>query len=271
MNINWALKHLTLAFVCISNVCIATDNTTTFTWPHDIKAAVSLSYDDAVDSHLDNAIPALNKHKLKGTFYLSLSSNTIAKRLEDWRSAAKRGHELGNHTLFHQCSRALPNRTWVQPHHDLDKISVAQIQQEILLANSFLHAIDGKKERTFTTPCTDIMAADGNYLSSIKSEFVAIKSSIGGIVPDMNTLDPYTVSVVTPSNVSGQLLIALVTAAAQKGTMVNITFHGIGGDHFSVSKEAHEELLQYLDDNRDIYWTDTFINIMKYVKKNQKL
>jgi hypothetical protein len=61
-----------------------------------------------------------------------------------------------------------------------------------------------------------------------------------------------------------------VQAAAQKGTMVNILFHGIEGDYITTSKEAHDELLKYLYDNKDIYWTDTFINIMKHVKENQK-
>jgi hypothetical protein len=28
-------------------------------------------------------------------------------------------------------------------------------------------------------------------------------------------------------------------------------------------------LLEYLAANRDIYWTDTFINIMKYVKSTR--
>ena len=48
--------------------------------------------------------------------------------------------------------------------------------------------------------------------------------------------------------------------------MVNITFHGIGGDYLSVSRQAHEELLNHLAAHRDIYWTDSFINIMRYVK-----
>jgi len=46
------------------------------------------------------------------------------------------------------------------------------------------------------------------------------------------------------------------------GAMANITFHGIGGDYLSVSRQAHEELLTYLAANRDVYWTDTFITIM---------
>ena len=52
--------------------------------------------------------------------------------------------------------------------------------------------------------------------------------------------------------------------------MANLTFHGVGGDYRSVSKEAHEELLACLADNRSTCWTDTFINIMKYVQEQQK-
>lgn len=62
----------------------------------------------------------------------------------------------------------------------------------------------------------------------------------------------------------------LVNAAADQGTMINLTFHGIGGDYLSVSNEAHEELLAYLAAHRKSYWTDTFINIMKYAKHEQK-
>lgn len=258
-------------FLSTHTAFAAEKSSAAFHWPKNIKAAVSLSYDDALDSQLDNAIPTLNKYNLKGSFYLKLSNTTIAARLPEWRAIAKDGHELGNHTLFHQCSAAGPGREWVMPQDDLDKMSVAQIKDQILLANSMLYAIDGKRERTFTTPCGDLNAGGQNYISAVKSEFVAIKSIMGsGVTPNMNTMDPYAVSVNTPTNVTGKQLIDIVKEGAAKGTMVNFTFHGIGGDHLQTSKEAHDELLKYLADNRDIYWTDTFINIMKYVKAQQQ-
>ncbi len=240
-----------------------------FNWPNGAKAAVNLAYDDAVPSQLDNAIPALNKYGVKGSFYLTLGADTITHRLADWRKAAKDGHELANHTLFHQCSRSGADRSWVNVDNDLDKISATQLAAQIRVGNSMLHAIDGKTERTFTTPCGDLKASGVDYLPLVKSEFVAIKAAFGGVIPDMNTLDPYAVIVAVPTNVSGKELIALVKEAAAKGTMINFTFHGIGGDHLSVSNEAHEELLKYLADNKGTYWTDTFINIMKYVKEQQ--
>ena len=240
-----------------------------FAWPHGAKAAVSLAYDDAIDSQLDNAIPALDRAGLKGSFYIKLASDTLKRRLPEWRAAAANGHELGNHTLFHQCSAVGPDRTWVTPEDNIDTTSAARLVEQIRVGNTMLHAIDGKDERTFTVPCGDVKAAGENYVTLIKGDFVAIKSGSGGVVPDMDRLDPYLVAVTAPEGVTGAQLIDLVKRAAQAGTMINFTFHGIGGDYITVSKQAHEELIQYLAAHRDLYWTDTFLNIMKYVKTQQ--
>jgi len=62
-----------------------------FVWPHGARAAVSLAYDDALDSHLDAAIPALDKAGLKASFYLTLASDVQMRRMTEWRAAAS-GH-----------------------------------------------------------------------------------------------------------------------------------------------------------------------------------
>ena len=240
-----------------------------FAWPHGVRAAVSLSYDDAIDSQLDRAVPALDRFGLKASFYLTLGSPGLARRLPEWRALAAHGHELGNHTLFHQCSRALAGHQWVTPENDLDHTPLAQMVAQVRLGNAMLQAIDGKTRRTLTVPCGDRMALGGDYISAVKSDFIAIKSGDGAVIADMRTLDPYRVGVTAPSEVTGKQLIELVKAAVAKGTMINFTFHGIGGDYLTVSSQAHEELLAYLATHRDLVWTDTFINIMSYVKQQQ--
>jgi len=258
---------LVVALLGLTTLAAAAD--LPFAWPQGAKAAVSLAYDDALDSQLDTAIPALDKAGLRASFYLTLSSDVVKRRMAEWREAALRGHELWNHTLFHQCSRSAPDRAWVTPENDLDKTPAAQLVAQIRVGNTLLTAIDGRSERTFTAPCGDLLAGGENYLGLIKGDFVAIKSAPGGFVVDMGTLDPYAVSVAAPSDVTGAQLIDLVQRAARAGTMVNITFHGIGGDYLSVSRQAHDELLNHLAAHRDLYWTDTFINIMQYVKAQQ--
>lgn len=269
MRIRGALAWgLGLAGLCgVATACAATP--ARFAWPDGKKAAVSLAYDDALDSQLDNAIPALDKAGLKGSFYLQLSREPVLGRLAEWRAAAAEGHELGNHTLFHQCRASLPDRGWVEPQRNLDTTTAGQMKDQVLLANAMLQAIDGQQRRTMTLPCGEAHAQDGDYLPLVKDAFVAIKVTGGAVVPDMATLDPLAVPVEAPVGVSGKQLIARVEEAASKGTMVNFTFHGVGGDYLTVSSEAHAELLAYLAAHRDIYWTDTFLNLMTYVRQQQ--
>jgi peptidoglycan/xylan/chitin deacetylase (PgdA/CDA1 family) len=251
-----------LGLVAIAGVAQAAEP---FPWPGGRKAAVSLAYDDAAPSQLDNAIPALDRYGLKGSFYLTLAADSLRTRQQEWIAAARNGHELGNHSLFHQCSASLPNRSWVAPHRNLDTITVAQMADQVRLANVMLTALDGRTARTMTVPCGDTQASDGNYVDAIASEFVAIKRGSGGVIADMAVLDAAAVPVDVPEGVTGDQLIARVEEAARRGTMVGFTFHGIGGDHLAVSNEAHEQLLRHLAAHPEVYWVAPFVDIMQHV------
>lgn len=257
---------LVVVMAAVSTAAAEQSSSQPMVWPHQARAAVSLAYDDALNSQLDIAVPALNRHGLRATFYLTLSNDTVQKRLGAWRKVAAQGHELGNHTLFHQCSRSAPDRSWVSADNDLDTTSAGRLVAQIRVGNTLLQAIDGKQVRTFAAPCGDLNASGEPYLPALYGDFVAMKSAFGSVVPDMQALDPYAVAVELATDMNGRQLIALVERASAAGTMINITFHGVGGDYLSVSREAHEELLNYLATHRDIYWTDTFVSIMGYVK-----
>jgi len=90
------------------------------TWPKG-KIAISLSYDDALASQLDNAVPALNEYQLRASFYVVPTSQAFDSRLNEWRELAFQGHELGNHTLKHSCRSSLAGRDWVEHDRDLRK------------------------------------------------------------------------------------------------------------------------------------------------------
>lgn len=237
-----------------------------FAWPDGTRAAVSLAYDDALPSQLDHALPALDRHGLKATFYLPLSSDTVRTRLADWRDVAAKGHELGNHTLFHQCSGAPENRAWVEAHRDLDAIAAAQMAEQVLLANTLLAAIDGRDARTLAVPCGDAIAGGEDYVARVRHAFVGIRHGEGSVAADMAAVDPDAVAVIVPVGTSGEELIALVDRAGRLGTMLALTFHGIGGDHLAVSADAHEALLDYLANHRDTYWVATFLDVMQHLR-----
>ena len=64
------------------------------------KCAVVLTYDDAINEHLDNAIPILDSLGLKATFYVTAFSQSMQSRLNDWKKLATKGYEYKN--LFHK-------------------------------------------------------------------------------------------------------------------------------------------------------------------------
>lgn len=266
------IRHVVMAIAALwllSAVPAAAVPPAAFAWPAGQRAAVSLAYDDALASQLDVAIPALDRHGLKGSFYLTLSGDTVRARLDDWRAAARRGHELGNHSLFHQCAGSKPDRGWVTPAHDLDTTTAARMREQVRLASTMLQAIDGATTRTYTVPCGDRDAQDGDYVEGLSGDFVAIKVMGEAVVPDMRALDPHAVPVMAPEGLDGEALIALVEDAARRGTMVNLTFHGIGAEHLSITAEAHAQLLAHLAAHPGRYWTATFRDIMTWVRDTQ--
>jgi sialate O-acetylesterase len=74
------------------------------------QAAVVLTYDDGLNVHLSNAIPALDSANLKGTFYISDYFGGLQGQLTRWKTAAVHGHELANHTVYHPCEGGRPGR-----------------------------------------------------------------------------------------------------------------------------------------------------------------
>ena len=265
----WTCRVWSMVAGCMLSLSHPVRAAERFPWPDGKQAAVSLSYDDAVPSQLDNAIPALDRHGLKGTFYLILAAPTVRERMEEWRAAARSGHELGNHSLFHQCSAKGADRAWVTPEQDLDATTVAQMRAQVAVASTMLHAIDGSTEFTYTVPCGDQQAKDGNYVAAIREQFLGVKLGSGAAIPDMWSLDRGAVPVTVPVDLSGDQLIALVKDAQRLGTMINFTFHGIGGDHLATSNEAHDAMLAYLAGHRAEIWTDTFRNQMRWVRDRQ--
>src|SRR5689334_2197924 len=74
-----------------------------FEWPGGAKAAVSITYDDGLNSQLDNVVPELDRRGLKATFFLTEENIRQGRRLAEWERVAAEGHEVANHTVTHPC------------------------------------------------------------------------------------------------------------------------------------------------------------------------
>ena len=237
-----------------------------FAWPEGKKAAVCLTYDDGLDCHLDVAAPALERHGFRGTFYVTGNSASLYSRTGEWRAMAIRGHELGNHTLFHPCHGSTYD--WVKPEYDLDSYTLERLLSELFKANSLLKAVDGREERSFAYTCTNHSIKGISFVDEIRTLFPSARG--GGEMPaTMDQVDPHYAPSWGVEDPTGEELVGYVEQALEKGTMAVIMFHSVGGGYLNVSSEAHEHLLKYLEQHSDILWVDTFQNVMKHVSRER--
>ena len=218
------------------------------------RCAVVLTYDDALNVHLDNAIPLLDSLGLKATFYLSVYYPGCKDRIAEWRKAASNGHELGNHTMFHPCIGTMPGREWVSPEHDLNKYSMQRFLEEVKMTNAFLEAVDGKKKRSFAYTCGDMTIRDTSFVEQIKND-VASARGVRSELIQVNKIDLYNVNAFPVVGQSGDELIALVNKALKENSLLVFLFHGVGGEHsLNVDLKAHRQLLKYLKANEKDIW-----------------
>ncbi len=238
-------------------------------WNHK-QCAVVLTYDDAINVDLDNVLPALDSLGLKGTFYLIGSSPVVANRMEQWREAARHGHELGNHSLYHPCDGSLPGRSWVQADFDLSKYTVTRAVSEIRMNNVLLNAIDGKTKRTFAYPCGDLKIGDSFFYAGLRKEFVGAR----GVRSAMDSIGKVNLDNIDCYGINGQTadqMIALVKEAMRTHTLLVFLFHGVGGGHnINVGLNEHSQLLHFLKDHEREIWIAPMVEVAEYVRKYQE-
>ena len=232
------------------------------------KCAVVLTYDDAIDQHLDNAIPVLDSLGFKATFYLTAFSNSMQTRLNDWKKLATNGHELGNHTLYHPCIGGR-GREWVKPEYDMNNYTVRRMIDETRMTNLFLHALDGKTKRTFAFTCGDMKIGDSSFINAMKNDFVAARA-VRNEMHKINEVDLYNVDCYMVNNHSFEQMREWVDKAVQTNSLLVILFHGVGGGNaLDVSLPAHRDFLKYIKQNEKDIWVAPMLDVAEYVKKLQ--
>jgi sialate O-acetylesterase len=241
---------------------------------------LSLTFDDALPEHLDNALSALDAAGLCGTFYVPLSAPAWIHRREEWQAAAARGHELGNHTIFHPADA---RKDWVRPGNAIDHYSLDRMRLELEVANQQLQAVDGRTERTFAYPCSnscvghqgwvrrslwrmrldrtriagwvdryglDFGTTRDSYQPIVAELFAAGRG--GGLQPDdpvpsTSRFSRTSLPSVSVEDWSFPQLREYVTRGVAAGTWVILQFHGIGGGHHqNLDREVFREFVAWL-------------------------
>lgn len=254
------LLALALSLTCGVSAASATE------WPGGARAAVVLTYDDALDSQLDNAVPVLDAAGFKATFFLSGLKLAAVPR---WRAVAAEGHELANHTIFHPCPAS---KFSADPRYTSEAYTPANMLREIEQQNVFLTALDGKPTHGFASPCGQTMAGGLDYLEALRAAKLVtyargVHSSPDDLRADAGRIDPMRVPARGfPEGVTGAQLIDFARQAEAGGGMAVYLFHGVGGDYLQVSDAAHRELIAWLAAHRSEVWVTTLQSALDWVK-----
>ena len=239
------------------------------------QTLVSLTFDDGLDVHLDAAMSMLEAHGMRGTFYVSPGAEPFAKRSAEWVAAAQRGHELGNHTVFHP---GVSSKPWVTEGIALDTYNLDRMRIELLAADRILRMLDGRDVRSFAFPCSnpnlgkpgwprraltrlgldrtrlmgfvdrhhlDVGSRLVDYTPLVREIFPSARC--GGVLPEDLPVRPGDWHRVRGIDGDGKDLAtlegALDKAISRKAWIVYV-FHGVGGGHhLSVDRDVLEALL----------------------------
>ncbi len=224
-------------------------------------AALSLTFDDALEVHLDIAGPELNKRHLRGSFFLTVDQIT---RFDDWKKLQTEGHELGNHSVTHALADGLAEET--------SKI-------EVITAKNFL-------ESNFKTPMLDYAYPYGVYndyiLKFVRQNTFLARAVTGAnyYIPSHGLIPWFDI----PAHEAGRFCDGVEKELCSKSifrTWIDTTIydkawmtfviHGIGDDasgYNPLPKLLFEYLLDYSCSRKNL-WIAPFIEVGAYLKGEQ--
>ncbi len=237
-----------------------------FKWPEGKRAAVSLSFDDARPSQIDNGIPILDKHGVKATFYVTPAR--MRERLEGWKRTAANGHEIGNHSLNHPCSGNFPwSRTSA-----LEDYSLERIREELTAANEEVRTLIGVVPQTFAYPCGQTFVGRGrqakSYVPLVATLFRAGRGWMNEAANDPQYCDLAQLFGVPSDNLDFERIKPAIDQARERGLWLVLAGHDIGDavERQTTRSAALEALCRYAKDPANGIWIDTVAAVARYVE-----
>lgn len=223
-------------------------------WPDGAEGAISLTFDDGLASQL-GAVPLLERHGLRATFYLNPGGPDWRATLSQWAGVAEAGHELGNHTLTHPCSQ---NFDFMPPARSLERLTLEQLAADIDEAERRLRTVGGTGRRSFAYPCYQDSIGSGatrqSYVPLVAERFVAGRVR-GEQANDPGRCDLHHLWSWPAERMGGAELIGLAEQAVGEGRWGIFTFHGVGDGHLPVAAADLERLCAFLARQRTRIWT----------------
>lgn len=227
---------------------------------------MSLTFDDARLSQVDVGIPVLDRHGIRGTFYV-LPGN-MRRRLRGWRAAVARGHEIGNHTVNHPCTGTF---AWVKPENALERYTLARMEAELLRANLELREALGVRPTSFAYCCCQTFVGTGaqvrSYVPLVAKHFAVGRSGVSDAHNRPGRVDLAQVWSSAIDNRTFAEVRALIDAAVADGGWLVLVGHEVGraGGTLTTTAAVLARVCAHLAARPEI-WTDTVSAIGQHVR-----
>lgn len=242
-----------------------------FEWPDGQIGAISLTFDDGLPSQLRSAIPILDEAGLRGTFYVNPNERFMAESA-GWVKAAQSGHELGNHTMGHPCSK---NFAFIAEsgRQALEEMAWADMDAEIRGAGERLAELLPEQGRvSFGYPCYQPFIGRGATRQSYVP--LVLEYCVAGRGRGERANDPHYCELgylwsFPCERMSGAEMIGLVEQVIREKRWGILTFHGIHEGHLSVSEGDLAELCAHLNAKREQVWTGPVCEVAAWVGPRQ--
>lgn len=259
------MKTLLLAF-CLAPLAPSASPA----WPTGKACAVSLTYDDGIESQILNAAVDLTRSGIRATFFPTGTGPSVTKNPAPWKLLVARGHELASHTMVHPCPGGMG--AW-QKGNTLEEYDDARMSRELDDSIAFIKGLGQKTVRSFAYPCgaSWIGAGDArhSYKPLVAKRFQYVRG-VGNQLADPATVDLSGTPAWDAHGMKAGDWKPLLDRAKSQGAWLIVVFHGVGGDYLSCDADSHQALLGLLEKEKDSVWVAPFGLIAGAVDGYQK-
>ncbi len=225
-----------------------------------MPSAVTLAFDDGLDSQLDYAVPELNTKKFDATFFITETAITGGRK-NDWQSLLLSGHEIGNHSKHHYAPNANPTQPYERTFNDTlgyDESVAAQLEIAQAMGTNVI---------SYAYPYTN---NDPHLAKYLLNTHVSARGGWGknGTYIMKPSYNPDWINISSQFTSKDGSFDAnykgWVDNAISDGAWVVITTHDLGDSNTTLPLDQFNLLINYLDANRSKIWIAPYGAVSSY-------
>lgn len=210
------------------------------------RGAVSITFDDGTENQLARAVAPLDERGLRGTFYINPRDTVMTDFADDWRAIARRGHEIGNHTLSHPCPASITGG------RGLEDMTLDGMEADVLEADRRLRLIAPEQDAwTFAYPCYATYVGRGpdrqSYVPIVAKHFVAGRAAGEiGFANHPARMDRFALVATPVERLEVEEVLHLIERLSFSGHWLILVFHDIETGVLPVRSDRYLTILDYI-------------------------